>query len=59
MNKELLISNLRFRINVVFDLYHVISGGDGIPGIACFTRKVACPLFKIQSDSFEAMSIEV
>jgi hypothetical protein len=27
MNKELLISNLRFSINVVFDLYHVISGG--------------------------------
>jgi len=45
MNKELLISNLRFRVNVVFGLYHVISRGDGIPDIACFKQKVACPLF--------------
>ena len=53
MNKELLISNLRFRVNVVLGLYHVISAADWNPGITCFKQKPACPLLFNYNDALE------
>jgi hypothetical protein len=53
VNKELLISNLRFRVNVVLGLYHVISAADWNPGITCFKQKPACPLLFNYNDALE------